>query len=173
MSHITDPNVSYYLPAGPAWQSWVSAGSATITDARAGSLWVVRVAAGAGGAALEVKWSLSPGLGQGARQRGFCLKNLDVWYFVAFGVTTLDLAASLVTLPEDGAAFGAAAAQALAYDQDDAARVQAGNRKVVCTLAQPCWIGPGQALQFKMALTMAANGDIHLGGARLRGRLRT
>lgn len=177
MSHITDPNVSVYRPAAPLYQAAVSAGSATLSQVKTGALWYLRVLAGAGGAELEVKWTCSPGLGQGERsQRGFCLKGLDFWYYVSTNVTTLDLALYLLSLPGDGAAWAAATAQAFSYDaahDTNGERVAGGYHKVSCTATAPAWIGSSQALQYKAALILGANGEIYLFGARLRGRLRT
>jgi hypothetical protein len=151
----------------------VSAGTWSQVETGVADIWGYRRAAADATANV---WLPIPIPSNGVASKGAYLKSVDVYFTIA--TEALDaLAATVykVTLPADGAAASAAAAQAFTYDSGhDAAgeRVDIDEHTMTLTLDSPFWLDDGEYAFVELALDGGTNGVFTLLGARANYTLR-
>lgn len=161
MGYIRDDGLVQVV--GPA-DSLVSAG--TWTDTLVSGIWSRQRTAGAGAFYLAFMARL---LQNSTSQRGSYVTSVDLYWKVGTAaLTSLAATIYLVTLPADGAAFGAPASQAFSYDTGhDAAgeRVTVDEHKMTLTLTTPIWVAEDELLQVELAVNPAAGSVVDWYGA--------
>lgn len=169
MGYVHDTTVSRFIPPEKAQFS-----AGTWSDAVASNVWSKNRAAA--DASFVLKIPICPPVQSSRGLKGAYLKSIDVWYEV--GTAALDSLAAAVyraTLPANGAAFAAPAAQSFTYDgAHDAAneRITADEHRMTLSLAAPFWVDDDDQVTVELSVDAAATSVFKYYGARANFTLR-
>jgi len=168
MGYVHDTAMSLFIGPEEVQQS-----AGTWTATVASNVWsTVRTAANA---AWVTKIPIKL-LANSVALKGSKLASIDIWFKIA--TEAMDSVAAtiyLATLPADGAAYGAPAAQTFDYDTGhDAAeeRVDVDEHKMTLTLDTPIWVDEDDEIYVELAGDGGASGVFTYYGVRANFTLR-
>ena len=168
MGYVHDTAMSQFIAPEEAQFS-----AGTWTDAVASNVWSKQKAAADAAAVVKIPIKIPQ---NSASQKGAYLRSIDVWFTVT--VAALDSLAATIykaTLPADGAAYAAPAAQAFSYDtgHDEAAeRIDVDEHKMTLTLISPFWLDDDDEVYVELAVDGGLTSVFDYYGARANFTLR-
>lgn len=171
MGYIHDQQLAWWMPPGVISVQDGLVNWAAVHD---GTAWSLQRAGGTAGSFLALLPCLLPQ--HLLTQRGSRLSAVELWYWVGTAaLLDFGLQVEAQALPEHGASWTAAAAQAGSHDSGHdtlAKRTAAGSHRLVYTLSAPAWAAAGERWQVTLSGQAALASELRLYGACLHFTLR-